>query len=330
MRRVILLSLVALSACSKAPTGPTVWVYTSMYNEVIQAMAASLAKAHPDITVKWYQGGSENVAARHTAELAAGKPQADLIVTSDVFWYEDLKGKGLLKAYRPAGSATVPAALKDKDGYYASARMPLMVIAYHPDVFNGDAAPKGFADLASARFKNKVALPNPLESGTAFTTVSVLSKKLGWDYFEKLKANGALSAGGNSAVFARIESKERPVGMVLLENVLAAEAKGTKVRYVWPVEGAVMVPSPVAMTTSVRDEAAARKIADYLFSDEAARIIVDVGRMHVPRDGTPTPVAGTPWTKVWQTALPWSDALMKHVITEREEIKRRFSVALLD
>ena len=318
------------SSCSRSPSGPVVWVYTSVYNEVVQAMDQSLKKSHPHITVKWFQGGSENVAARYSAELAAGKPQADVIVTSDIFWYEDLKGRGLLKAYKAKGSESVPAALKDKDGFYATLRMPLMVIAYHPDVFASAQAPRGFADLASPRFKDKMSLPNPLESGTAFTAVSVLSQRLGWDYFEKLKHNGALSAGGNSAVLARIESKERPVGMVLLENVLMAAAHGSKVRYAWPDEGAIMVPSPVAITSTARHPEAAQAIADYLFSEEAARIIVDVGRMHVPHAPHLTPEPSLPWTKVWATALPWRDGLMKKIMAERDLIKKRFSLALLD
>ena len=92
--------------------------------------------------------------------------------------------------------------------------MPVMVIGYNSDSLNEQAAPKSFLELAAPEFKGKVAMGSPLESGTAFTAVAMLAKKLGWDYFKKLRANDVLAAGGNSAVISRIETKERPIGIV--------------------------------------------------------------------------------------------------------------------
>src|SRR5207253_1444548 len=117
----------------------------------------------------------------------------------------------------------------DTEHFWAVSRLPVMVIGYNTDIYKEAEAPKSFADLVLPKFKNKIAMGSPLESGTTFTTVALLSEKLGWDYFSKLRANGALSAGGNSAVLSRIETKERPVGIILLENLLAARRKNPKI-----------------------------------------------------------------------------------------------------
>jgi ABC-type glycerol-3-phosphate transport system substrate-binding protein len=71
------LALLSGSGCTSKNR---VWIYTSMYKEVIAEMKPQLERALPDIEVRWYQGGSENVAARINTELFAGRTQADLIL----------------------------------------------------------------------------------------------------------------------------------------------------------------------------------------------------------------------------------------------------------
>ena len=66
---------------------------------MVQDLNVRLTKSFPDVEFKWYQSGSENVAAKVNSEVLSGQSQADLILTSDSFWYEELKTKGKLLAY---------------------------------------------------------------------------------------------------------------------------------------------------------------------------------------------------------------------------------------
>lgn len=324
------LLLVTGVGCSKKPAGPTLWIYTSSYNHAVQKYKEDLAKIFPNVEFKWYLAGSETVAAKVNSELLSGKTQADLIMTSDLFWFEDLKNKKALLAYNSPAATKVSSAYKDSANYWAVNRIPIMVIAYHSDVYSEVDAPKGYADLTLPRFKDKVAMGSPLESGTTFTTVAMIARsKLGWEYFEKLRANGTISAGGNSAVMSRIETKERPVGIVLLENVLAAHRKNPKIKLVYPIEGVVAVPSPVAITATSPHPELAKQVYDYFFS-QASQEIIRQGDVHSVFPEFAAPNGALPYSQFMDKAMPWNDTILHEVLASRDQIKKRFSKLMLE
>src|SRR5688572_7443427 len=89
----LVLNLIFLGACTKSSSsdsGKVVWVYTSLYKDTIADMTPYLKKAFPDVEVKWFQAGSEEIAAKVNAEILSGNLQADLLLCSDRFWYEEL------------------------------------------------------------------------------------------------------------------------------------------------------------------------------------------------------------------------------------------------
>ena len=80
--------------------GPVeLWVYTSMYQSVLDELDPMLAEELPGVQVKWFQSGSEKVAQRLEAEWAAGGSDACVLMTSDPFWYQALSERGALRPY---------------------------------------------------------------------------------------------------------------------------------------------------------------------------------------------------------------------------------------
>ncbi len=325
---IVVGALMFTVGCTKK-SGPTLWIYTSIYPHVVEDMKVKVAAKFPGVDIKWYQGGSENVAAKVNSELLSGKTQADLIISSDLFWYEDLRAKNQFLAYDSPMAAKVPPQFKDPGHFWSASRVPVMVVAYNSDVYSAADAPKSFADLALPKFKEKVAMPSPLESGTAFTAVALISRKLGWDYFARLRANGAIAAGGNSAVMARIESKERPVGMVLLENVLTTRKRNPKIVAVYPTEGAVTIPSPIAITASTAQPELAKQVYDYFFSKEAQEALTK-GDMYSIFTEIAPPQGAEPWMKVLAASMPWDLKLIAEVRAQRDQIKQQFSKLMLE
>lgn len=329
LKLLVLTGVLAFTGCTKKTSGPSLWIYTSAYNHVVQMYKADLEKRFPNVQFNFYQSGSENVAAKVNSELLSGKTQADLILTSDPFWYEDLKQKKVLMPYASPLAKGVPAAYKDPENHWVTSRVPIMVIAYNSDAISEAEAPRGFADLALPKFKDKVAMGSPLESGTTFTTVAMLSKKLGWDYFDKLSVNGAISAGGNSAVMSRIETKERPVGIVLLENVIQVQRKNPKIKAVYPSEGVVPIPSPVAIVASTTQPELAKQVYDYFFSKDGQEVMRK-GDVHSIFNDFQTPDGARPLSEFMSKAMQWDTKLIQDIRAEREQIKERFSKAMLE
>jgi iron(III) transport system substrate-binding protein len=318
----------AVSGCGKGETGSKIWIYTSIYKEVIEEMKGPLKKAIPEADVEWFQSGSENVAGKVTAELSAGRTKADLILTSDPFWYLELKKGGRLLPYKcPAAEAT-PAAFTDAEGAFAGVRLPVMVIGYNESALKPEELPRSWKDLADPRWKGKLAMPSPLESGTAFTTVALLSKAYGWDYFRGLRKGEILAAGGNSSVITRIETRERPVGIVLLENILKAQSRGSPVRAIYPADGVIPVNSPIAILKETPRPELAKRVYDWFFTREAQECIVKSG-MYSLLPGVKEPPNARPWAEVRASMMAWSPAVLEEIFSRRDEIKARFSEIVL-
>ena len=179
-----LLCLLASTGCFKRGDATnSFWIYTSLYKDIIADLEPKLKQQFPQVKFEWYQSGSENVAARLNAELAGGKSQADMILTSDAFWYLELKSKGHLMVYLSPLHSRVSTDFRDGDGFFSTIRMPVAVIAYNSEAVARDKAPTSWADLTSPTWKGKISMGSPVESGTAFNLVAQLSRKKGWPYF---------------------------------------------------------------------------------------------------------------------------------------------------
>ncbi|MBU8898582.1 ABC transporter substrate-binding protein [Corallococcus sp. M34] len=330
---VLLLAACRIESAAPASGGPVasaesvmgdVWVYTSMYQHVLDALAPLLAQRLPGVKVHWYQAGSEKVASRLEAERLAGAVRADVLLTSDPFLYERLAREGAFLRYASPNVLRVPRTLLDLDARYAAARVSTMVLVHREDSV---PPPTSFAALARGPWSGRAAIGDPLTSGTAYTWVVFLRSRYGEGFFSALRARGALVAGGNAAVLQKVESGEVDVGVVLLENALAAKGRGSPLAVTWPEDGAVVIPGPVAIFQSTRNPVAARALVDLLLSPEGQRIIVERGDMHGvdPRLEGPRGEAGV--EALLSRSQPWTPELLELGLSRGTTIKAAFSEA---
>ncbi|MCI0570117.1 MAG: ABC transporter substrate-binding protein [Myxococcaceae bacterium] len=313
----------AASARDDAPTGE-LWVYTSMYRQVLDALEPLLKERLPKVRVHWYQAGSEKVASRLEAERAAGAIRADVLLTSDPFLYERLTREGLLTRYASPNALRIPRALLELDAHYAAVRLSTMVLVHREGLTHPPAA---FTELTQPRWRNRVALGDPLTSGTAFTWAVFMRARHGDAYFEELRENGAVVAGGNSAVLQRVESGEAEVGVLLLENALAAKARGSPIDVTWPSDGAVVIPGPVAILQTAQNPAAARAFVDVLLSPEGQRLIVEKGDMHAVDPRLPGPRGQGGVEALLARTQPWTPEVIDRGLVEGGALKEAFSRA---
>jgi len=310
---VLAISLVAVPFFAQAKQ--EVWVYTSIYKEFIAPIEAEFEKRNPDLDLQVFQGGSEKIQAKIEAELIANKVQADILLTSDPFWSIDLETRGLLEK-RKGHQAT--------ETNYLS----LMVLIAHKD-FPAAQRPASFADLTKPQFKGLIQTGSPLESGTTFTTVAYLSEKYGWKYFEGLRDNKLASNGGNSVVIQKVESNEKKVGMVLLENALAAKKRGSPIDIIYPSDGAVPIPSVQVIFKSSPNKDAAAKFADFILSKDGQKFLLN-GFMYTVEKSLPPPEGAKPLAEVTKASTPWTQARIKKVASESKAIKKKFAELILE
>jgi iron(III) transport system substrate-binding protein len=323
----LVLALLPLASCTRGSVKPELWVYTSLYKDTIADLQPRLAAAFPDVKVSFFQAGSEEVAAKVNAEELAGGTKADLLIFSDRFWFEEMARKGRLHKHVPPGVDQVAEALRSKDGFYSAVSLPVMVMIRHDEAVPEAQAPKTFKEMADPKWKARFCTGSPLSSGTNFTTVAFLQKAYGWDYFRALRKNDTISEGGNSAVIRRVQTQERPIGWVLLENALRLPAD-SKVKVIYPKDGPILQSNVLAITRKDGPRDAAERLAGWFFGREGQEAMTR-SFMYAVMPGIDAPKGAPPLSELLATAPKWSPELLEEFMQRRESIKEEFSKIML-
>jgi iron(III) transport system substrate-binding protein len=154
-------------------------------------------------------------------------------------------------------------------------------------------------------------------------------RKYGWDYYRRLRANDAVVEGGNSAVMRRIETGDRPVGIVLQENLLKGRDTHSPAELVYPADGAIVIPTAMAIMASTRQPAAAEKLMRYLTEREGLEAIVR-GWMYACDPALAPPKGGLPFAELLKTGLVLDYKAVREVTPQREQLKEMFSRVMFE
>ncbi len=303
-----------------------VMIYTSIYPDIIDLVKPAVKKTFPNLEVNWFQGGTEKVLAKMAGEMEAKKVAADLLMVADPSYYYTLKDQKMLLNYvsPEAKDVIMP---KDKDGAWTAVRISNMIIAYNTTKLKPEEAPKSWKDLTDPKWKGKIAMPNPLLSGTAYVAVAALADKYGWEYFDKLKANDLRVEEGNSAIQNKLLTGEYLAVMILEENILKmADTKKEPVKVVYPADGVIIVPSPIGIISSTQNQPGAKAMVDYWLSKEGQKSIVS-GWMHSVRADVEPPKGAIPLKDFVGKAMPTN---WEKFAKEKEAYKESFRTRVME
>jgi iron(III) transport system substrate-binding protein len=263
--------------------------------------------------------GERNSTAPIPPARAAALLLRNVLFFADQGFLHDLAEKGLLEAYLPPASRGVP-----REFHYDGNRSHEVRLIFNVIGFNTLAIhfkPTGWWDLTKPRYRGRSGMPNPFVSGAAFAHVGTFAsmKAFGWDYYRALKQNGAQVLNANGDVIQKLASGEIVIGQIVDFFVRHAKAEGSPVDYVWPQDGAVVVPTPVAIVKGAANLPAAEAFVNYLYTPAAQALFVQ--RSYVALlPGVPLPAGVPPLStiKIIQPNLPY-------IAAHRDEIKRTFT-----
>ncbi len=269
--------------------------YTSIPKDMAAELVKMFEEKYPGIKVNLYRSGTSKVLAKLQAEIESGKIIADVIWVADPSGIISLKEQGLLMKFTPSCADKIK--FKDPDGYWYAGRIIIPVIAWNTNIIK-DNPPKKWTDLASPDYKKTLpspwntangwaAIPNPLYSGAAVANVYALVEKYGWDYYKNLRSNGVIVVKSNSVVLNGIINGEYPVGVTLDYMVRAKMKAGEPVNYVFPEDGVVAIPSPIAIMKDTPYPDAAKLFVEFLLSEEVQKWLAEHGVIPGRSDVTP-------------------------------------------
>src|SRR4029453_19589138 len=244
-------------------------------------------KAHPGVRVELFRSGTTEGMNKPQAEVAAGRPQADVVLIADAVAMTQLKNDGRLMSYPDAPAGKVPAALIDADRTYFATKLLTTGIVITTNLVK--TPPRSWNDLLPAAAAGKTILPHPLYSGAAVIHIGSMVQQgaFGWRYFETLAKGGAIAARGNGAVIEAGARGEKAYGIIIEYMAYNAKAKGSPVDFVFPREGVWAISQPVAVLKTTRNAEAAKAFVAWQLSDEAQRQSVEQGYFPIFPDMAP-------------------------------------------
>ena len=316
-------------AQSAAPSAPgasgKIMIYTSIYEDVIEALDKLLEKQFPNCNIEFFYGGTGQIQAKIAAEQAANKLGCDMLLVAEPAYSLELKEKGMLHPYVTKEAANL-AFEYDKEGYWYPVRLCVMVLAYNPEKNAKNTIPNSFKDFAfDPSVNGLISMGNPLTSGTTMAAVTALRDKYGYEYFDAL-GKQAVKVESGSVALTKLETGECKVIMILEESVLKKrQEEKSKLEVIYPTDGSILVPSTVM---SINDKWNANKntksaeiITDWLLGQDGQNAIVN-GWMHSVKNNFPRlPYDSIPTTQIKGNIIP---VVWENVFRQREEIRTKF------
>ena len=251
--------------------------YSALELNTAERLGKAFEAKYPGIAVRVERSGAERIYQRIAQEQGSGIKAVDVANSTDPAHYLDWKAKDWLAAYLPDDVAKYfPADQVDPDGTYATSCAWIEVIGYNTGLVKPEDAPKSYADLLDPKWQGKIVKAHPGYSGAIMTATFVLSRELGWQFFEKLAQQKILQVQSAADPPKKLLLGERAVMADGNDyNLLLLKDQGKPVECVYASEGSPLIIVPSGVFKNAPNPNAARLFQSFFFSVEGQQLLVD-------------------------------------------------------
>ena len=303
LRGAVLAAAALIAACGGGDGRTVLTVYSPHGKDLLQYYEQGFEKANPNVDVQWVDMGSQEVLDRLRAEKA--NPQADVWFGAPAEIFGRAAGEGLLDPYTPTWADKVPAEARDPQGRWFGTYMTPEVIAYNTNAVKEADAPKDWDQVVDPRWKGKVIIRNPIESGTmraifgailARSVAQTGSTAQGWDWLRKLDANTKEYVLNPALLYQKLGREEGTITLYNMPDIAMLEMKTkTPVGFVFPSSGTPVLVDAIAIVHGAKQPALAKQFYEYVttpaaYRDAAVKFLRIPTRTDVPNDSLPAPV----------------------------------------
>ncbi len=251
------------------------------------------------------------VAIRFDTEATKSLGLVELLVQEkdaprcDVFWNNELLGtmdlaeRGILEPYKGAGWLRIPEKFRDADGRWTGFAARMRVFIFNPNKLTAEKIPVMLdGDLS------RVAIAKPLY-GTTFTHYCALWKTLGAEglkaWHRDARARGLVELNGNAAVKDAVASGACDLGFTDTDDFFEAKDEGKPVAFApWlaapaasgkggglATSAVLQIPNTVAIVHGTKRESEARRLVDFLLSEETELALARSKSRQIPLGPVP-------------------------------------------
>jgi iron(III) transport system substrate-binding protein len=251
--------------------------YSALELNVAERLGKAFEAKYPGIAVRVERSGAERIFQRIAQEQASAINAVDVANSTDPAHYLDWKAKDWLAPYLPEDVAKYfPADQVDPDGMYATSCGWIETIGYNTDLVKPEDAPKSYADLLDPKWQGRIVKAHPGYSGAIMTATFVLSRELGWSYFERLAQQKVMQVQSAADPPKKLLLGERAVMADGNDyNLLLLKDEGKPVDVVYAAEGSPLIIVPSGVFRNAPNPNAARLFQSFFFSAEFQQLLVD-------------------------------------------------------
>ncbi|MEJ7812534.1 MAG: extracellular solute-binding protein [Gemmatimonadaceae bacterium] len=299
MTRAMVIALLALAACTGGDGRATLTVYSPHGRDLLQYYETAFEKAHSDVDVQWVDLGSQAILDRLRAEKA--NPQADVWFGAPSEIFDRAAKEGLLMPYTPAWASAVTAEARSSQSMWFGTYLTPEVIAYNSDAVSDAEAPKDWDDVLDPKWKGKILIRNPIESGTMRAIFGAMilramgqtgSPEAGYEWLRKLDANTKEYTADPSILYQKLGRQEGLITLYNMPDITIQQRRGYKVKYTVPASGTPVLVEGIAILRGTKHAEAAKAYYEYVTSVPALKVAADQftripARTDIPGDSLP-------------------------------------------
>ena len=251
--------------------------YSALELNVAEQLGKAFEAKYPGISVRVERSGAERIYQRIAQEQGSGINAVDVANSTDPAHYLDWKAKDWLAPYLPDDVARYfPADQFDADGTYVTSCAWMEAIGYNTTLVKPEDAPKSYADLLDPKWQGKIVKGHPGYSGAIMTATFVLSRDLGWSYFESLAKQKVMLVQSAADPPKKILLGERAIMADGNDyNVVLLKEAGQPVEPLYPAEGTPTISGPTGIFATAPRPNAARLFQAWLHTRATQQFFTD-------------------------------------------------------
>ena len=274
--RVLLLVLLGFGAGyanAPAQAQQKVVIYSSNDDTLHKLVFAAFTK-ETGIAVEPVSAGSGVVVKRIQTEK--DRPGGDIIWGVSRSLLDT--NKQFFSAYVSKNRDATPTEFREPTDLWIGNNLHLIVILQNTKVLPEDQGPKTWSDLLDPKWKGKIAFTDPANSGSAYSTVTMLVDHFGggdagWVKVRQLLANTRV-LNRSSLVFQGVGNGEYALGISLEYAGYVWAAGGAPVKTIYPADGTLAQMEGVAIIKGGPNADAAKSFVDYINRKDVREMII--------------------------------------------------------
>jgi iron(III) transport system substrate-binding protein len=267
----VLLTCAVLLAVGCAQENAVV-IYSPHGADILKDYENLFEAQYPEIDMQWLDMGSRHVYNRVYSER--NRPACDIWWGAPSTMFMQAAEIGLLAEYTPTWVEAVDASSRGANDTWLGTHDTPLCIMFNDKGYARDEVPQTWDDLLDPKWKGKIVIRKPLESGTMRTFIGAMVSRAddddaGIEWLKRLHASTVSYPENPQLLFDRIKRNQDEITVwIVPDAVLQKNRHGYPFDYYVPEQTAVLTEG-IAIVEGAPHADAARKFYEFVTTQEA-------------------------------------------------------------